>query len=134
LSTSAPLQREMTNNNLNENCVWTARIQDTISQNYYCVHCFVTTFTGNSSPGQNPIIIANLETLHYFVKGPYETYDCSNCNRSCTRVQPINNCSLCITKYFELITNLGQQGLDTTNAQFQYDVITETLTKFQIIE
>jgi len=123
----------MTNKNSDERCVWTARIQDTVTQNYYCVPCFITTSTGHPFSGQNPIIIANLETLHCFVKGPYESYDRFNCNRSCTRVQPINNCSLCVIKYFELITNLGLQGIDITNAQFQYDVITETLIKFQII-
>jgi len=124
----------MTDNNANEKCVWTARIRDTVTQNFYCVPCFITTFAGPPSLGENPIIVANLETLHYFVKGPHEIYDCSNCNRSCTRVQPINSCSLCVTKYLELIANLNQQGLDTTNAQFQYDVITETLTRFQIAE
>jgi len=123
----------MTENNFDESCVWTARIQDTETHNYYCVPCFVTTFTGNASPGQNPIIIANLETIHCFVKGPYESHICFNYNRSCTRIQPINSCSICIVKNFELIINLESQGIDITNAQFQYDIISDILTKFQII-
>jgi len=123
----------MTDDNSDERCVWTARIQDTVTQNYYCVPCFITTYTGNPSSGQNPIIVANLETIHCFAKGPYESYGCFNCNQSCTRTQHINNCSLCVVKYFELITNLGLQGVHTTNAHFQYDVINDTLTKFQII-
>jgi len=133
LSISAPPYRAMTDHNLDERCAWTARVQDTQTQNYYCVPCFITNFAGNPSPGQNPIIVANLETIHCFVKGPYEPYNCFLCHRNCTRVQPINNCSICTTKYFDLITNLGLQGLNTTNAHFQYDVIRNTLTKFQIL-
>jgi len=89
----------MTESNLGERCVWTARIQDTETQNYYYVPCFITSFTGNPSPGQNPLIIANFETIHCFAKGPYVSYNCFNCNRSCTRVQPINHCSICVVKY-----------------------------------
>jgi len=118
-------------NNQDEKCLWTARIQDTDTNNYYCVPCFITSFTGNASTNQNPIIIANLETNHRFAKGPYTSYYCFNCNHSCTRVQPINQCSLCVVKYFEFITNLGLQGIDTTNAQFQYDIVNDTLITFQ---
>jgi len=120
----------MNNSTTDEKCLWTTRIQDTLTQNYYCIRCFITNFFGQPSLEQNPIIIANLETLHFIVKGPYETYNCFNCNQSCTKVQPINNCSLCVAKYFDLVDNLGRQGIDVTNAQFQYDIITETLTKF----
>jgi len=120
----------MTDNNFYERCVWTARIQNT--QNYYCVPCFITTSTGNPSSGQNPIIIANFETIHCFVKGPYESYNCFNCNRSCTRIQPINSCSICVVKYFELIAKLALQVIDITNAHFQYVIINDTLTKFQV--
>jgi len=118
--------------NLNEKCLWTARIQDANTPNYYCVPCFITTFTGNVSTDQNPIIV-NLEINHCFAKGPYTSYYCFNCNRNCTRVQSINQCSLCVVKYFELITNLGLQGIDTTNAHFQYDIINDTFIRFEPI-
>jgi len=123
----------MTDPNSDERCCWTARIQDTQTLNYYCVPCFITTSTSDPSPGLNPIIVANLETKHCFVKGPYEAYNCFACNRSCTKVQPINNCSLCVIKYFELIANFGLQGIDTNNIHFQYDIITDTLLKLNTI-
>jgi len=120
----------MTTEQPSENCLWTARIQDTNTNNYYCIPCFITSHIENTQSPQNPIVVASLSIIHCFAKGPYIPYYCFNCNRSCTKVQPINQCSLCVIKYFELIANLGLQGIDTTNAQFQYDIINDTLITF----
>jgi len=123
----------MTNHNFDERCVWTVWIQDTILKIttvfhaslllLLVIHCLIK------------ILYLLLISRQYTVllREAYESHNCFNCNRSCTRTQSINSCSLCVTKYFELIAKLAVQGIDITNAHFQYDIINDRLIKFQVI-
>lgn len=113
---------------INVSCIHTLKVWNAQTRQNCCMTCYCHLETVSAVPG------FGIHNTHHFTNGPIIPCICAFCNKELTRVQPMENCSVCKDKYISLLLLLRTLRIDIRKIHFVVNVITNKIESIRHIE